>query len=252
MNRTIDYRRTAQEVSVRRIALVLSAVMCLGVTSSGNASAGILVPLVVENSGFESPTLFDDGFTSATQGWIAIGAAGNFNPTDTAYAGTTGDIGGDSLPAPATGHQIGFTGSNLSSGSLSQHVGQLLPETIYMLDAAVGRRLDNTFSAEAQMILRADDPTTGPTLGLLDIVSTGTIPSAGTFVSGNQLVVDSSLFPAQEGADLFIILRSAIGGQTSWDFVRLETMSAIPEPSSVALCATCLLAFVLVRARHRD
>jgi hypothetical protein len=219
---------------VAQAAIALSTFVSLISLSSDRAAAAIV------NPGFE---------TSGPAGWTLALNGANFN-SETTYAAHVG--------LPSTGRGDAFIRSYWNNGvSGSPTATQVLSDTIatdtqYVLSADVGRY----FRALPDVIdIRLLDSTDtelpivsflNPTPGTISDATyaqwtktyeTGSIVNAGVL----KVVLFASQTSAHPANDVFV----------AFDNVGL-TITAVPEPTSLALAATAVAGISLVRRRRRS
>ncbi|HZI51399.1 MAG TPA: PEP-CTERM sorting domain-containing protein [Terriglobia bacterium] len=232
------------------IKIVLCVFTVLSFTATANA-----IPLIL-NGGFES------GFTS----WVRVDQVGS-EGTFTLQTGTLSPVSGDPVPAPPGGLTAAMTDA-AGPGSHVLYQDFLVPNegAVLTFSLFIGNRAD-----------RFVTPTTldfsTPALNQrarVDILRGGTDPfsvAAGDIVLvlyqtqvGNPLVSGynnfnfdlTALFGANVGQTLrlrFAETDNLAPFQFGVDNVSLETTSAVPEPHSIPLLATGLLALLAIRRR---
>ena len=232
------------------IKIVLCVFTVLSFTATANA-----IPLIL-NGGFES------GFTS----WVRVDQVGS-EGTFTLQTGALSPVSGDPVPAPPGGLTAAMTDA-AGPGSHVLYQDFLVPNegAVLTFSLFIGNRAD-----------RFVTPTTldfsTPALNQrarVDILRGGTDPfsvAAGDIVLvlyqtqvGNPLVSGynnfnfdlTALFGANVGQTLrlrFAETDNLAPFQFGVDNVSLETTSAVPEPHSIPLLATGLLALLAIRRR---
>ena len=219
----------ANRKACRQITTLAAVVTGLTLLVAAPA-AGTSVP--VANFSFELPAKADNSWSLPPTSWLGVGSAGNFNPTNSAYSGTTGDPGADSIPGTGLGHHVAFT---KGGGQLSQQVGMLQANSLYTLTVAAGQRLDNPSVPPSFIELRA-------TSAAGTVLASAAVTTTQDTFQDTVLVLNSTTFPGEIGNDLYIALRSSGTSiyQTNWDNVRLDSSNlavpaaVIPEPFTMA------------------
>lgn len=215
-------------MSFKNICMAL-AVMALALTSITAQAA----PVTVQNYSFEEPVLGDGNYGKVNwlgvPGWTDASWDGGIQDwTNSQYPGTSGN---GNLAWPGHGLQSGYLGNG--GAILYQNVGPILPDTIYTLTVAVGRRLDFGNNEEYWSIALVSGAYNGTVLGYID--QTSGYPAPGTFVDKTVVVTTG----ASVSGNLFVVLSGYGGQQTSVDNVRLDA-TIIPEPGTVVLLITGL------------
>ncbi|HET9216191.1 MAG TPA: PEP-CTERM sorting domain-containing protein [Terriglobia bacterium] len=233
---------------------LIKAVLCVSIVCL-SAPAANAIPLIL-NGGFES------GFTS----WFRVNQLGS-EGTFTLQTGTLSPVNGDSVPAPPGG----LTAAMTDAGGPGAHVlyqdfvvpaeGALLTFSLF-----IGNRADRfvtpatlDFSTPALNQQARVDIMRGGTdpfsVAAADVVLNLYQTQVGNaLISGyNNFNFDlTSLFSANVGQTLrlrFAETDNLAPFQFGVDNVSLETGTAVPEPQSIPLIATGLLALLAMRRR---
>ena len=232
------------------IKVVLCVFTVLSFTATANA-----IPLIL-NGGFES------GFTS----WVRVDQVGS-EGTFALQTGTLSPVSGDPVPAPPGGLTAAMTDA-AGPGSHVLYQDFLVPNegAVLTFSLFIGNRAD-------RFVTPATLDFSTPALNQrarVDILRGGTDPfsvAAGDIVLvlyqtqvGNPLVSGynnfnfdlTALFGANVGQTLrlrFAETDNLAPFQFGVDNVSLETTSAVPEPHSIPLLATGLLALLAIRRR---
>lgn len=238
-----------------------AGILVLGLGLAGSVAASA-ASVTINNYSFETPTIVADG-TSVNSGagtgvfnsWnytVTNGASfedfGIENPAATAYTGaaTTG------TPSGAYGVNVAYLNQNNSglTASIFQDVGLLAANTTYTLTIAIGQRLDRVNgSLQIGLLNGVAGATNIWSTGTLLNSTTGVSSIAGTFQDFQVVFTTGS----SVSGDLYVgALYTADGKvQASFDNVRLDATSAIPEPSTyAALLGSVTLGAALVRRRR--
>ncbi len=136
------------------------------------------------------------------------------------------------LGSPAQGNQFAYinifdTNPN-PAGGLFQDVGSLLPNTTYTLTVAIGSRADRINSPGIISLVNGFDPF-------------GTILATGGGIPASQNTWQDYSISFTTGSlvsdNLVIVLSVAPAGtiQADFDNIRLDAVTAVPEPSTVAM-----------------
>lgn len=240
-----------------------AGILALGLGLAGSVAANA-ASVTINNYSFETPTGIADNAnmtsgagTGVFNSWnyvVTNGASfedfGIENPRVNAYTGATGT----GTPSGADGVNVAFLNqdNNGLTSSIFQDVGLLEANTTYTLTVAIGQRLDRVNgSLQIGLLNGASGATNIWSTGTLLNSTTGVSSVAGSFqdfqvvfttgssVSGNLYV---GAIYTETGANLI---------QASFDNVRLDATSAIPEPSTyAALLGVTTLGAALVRRRR--
>lgn len=237
-----------------------TGILGLALGLAGAAAAGA-ASVTIANYSFESPVRADNtnvvsgAGTGVFNSWnYAVTAGASFedfgieNPPAAAYTGASGT----GTPSGAEGSNVAFLNQNNTglTASIFQDVGLLAANTTYTLTIAIGQRLDRVNgSLQIGLLNGASGATNIWSSGTLLNSTTGVSSVAGSFqdfqvvfttgdsVSGNLYV--GALYTADGKV------------QASFDNVRLDAMSAIPEPSTYAtLLGAATLGGTLVLRRR--
>jgi hypothetical protein len=181
-------------------------------------SAAVAQPITVNNPGFESPVLGENGFTFGIPSWTVTGAAGVFNPTGASYAGQ----------APE-GSNIAFltccTGPNPNSGVASQTLAAVYAaDTTYTLTVRSGIRLDDPNRVANYRLVGANGNT-----ALASQIFTA-MPTRGTFRL-DTLEWDVAAGEAAIGRPITIRLLHG-GGAGQWN---VDDVSLVATPLCVRI-----------------
>jgi hypothetical protein len=188
------------------------------------SSVMVAAPLAVTNPGFETDVLGSGGFQFTISGWTCTNGAnsgdicGVYNPTASQYS---------SIPSSPN---VAFS----NGGIITQVLGtNLAPGMVYTLSVDIGKRLDSGFPGYVIELLA----------GSTVLVSNGITlnPTAGTFQLQTLTYTSSA-----SGGPLEILLQGNSGSQTNFDSVSLLAVSAVPEPSTLALAIISLLGIAVV------
>jgi len=243
------------------VASVAALVLASAITPYASA-------VVVPNHSFEpvggdfdagDGGIFPNGTTGSPvteAGWEFTGPTafkGIFDPNDASFTGSTGDNA--LLPAPADGGQVAYVDldDNPLGTIVSPDLGSVLGATLYTLDVAVGRRLDNDFreASDYRVNILLNDVVVGSSSLLV-----GSDLTAGTFTD-----LQATFTSSPTAAGELSILLEAVGNdsvstfqQGLFDNVRLEATPltdrapAVPEPMT-ALLGVAGLGALAVRRR---
>jgi hypothetical protein len=213
---------------------VSAGLAVLGVTTPSRAAV-----ITVPNPSFEAPDAADGANVSpGPTGWTAVNA-GAFDPTNTNYAGTTGNNVQGALP---DGGQAAFVFANgTAAGSLTSAASltTIAADTTYTLTVAVGKELATGAGGRV-----------GYNAGIALLANGAAIPAAtltgidipvGTFQDRTVAFTTAATGDPLVGQSLTIRLSQA--GATAGNFpapdfdnVRLDG-SPVPEPASAGLLA---------------
>jgi hypothetical protein len=160
------------------------------------ASAGLI------NAGFEDPIQSVDSWDYTASGWVTMGDAGVFRPTNAAY-----------FNGAYAGQQVGFVQSGwvYSTGTLRQTTSDiLLAGQTYEFATMVGRRLDNpllpwqgyslSLYAGAVLLVTANSPV-DPGLGSWERASIQYTAEVGSLGIGDFLTVELTSYYGQTNFD---------------------------------------------------
>ncbi len=207
------------------VRTLLSLAMLLMVTAVASAES-----IAVVNAGFEDPAQDPGGWTNTLPGWDG--------PTNA----------GDSFIEYINGFKSeGVNHLGMAQGAeVSQNLGvAVLPNTTYTLTVGVGRRNGSFTQAgniSAYGLYVGGDKEAGGTL-----LAEGTYDASPladlTYVDQTLTYTTGAAVPA---GNLYISLRSAGVNRAHFDNVRL---SAVPEPSSMALGLLGLMGLARFRRR---
>jgi hypothetical protein len=210
---------------------------------AGGISAAHAASVTVVNYSFEDPKLNNPGdYNSTITGWDRNTSA---VAASVEYYNGGHFTANNPLVAPADGFQGVSINTNDGGsgirGMIYQNVGLLLPQTTYTLTVAMGARLDFGGASGSFAMYNGNDLT-----GALLVSSAVFAPAAGTFQEYSVTFTTG----ATVSGNLVVALIHNDAGQVSFDNVRLDATSVIPEASSSALIASglCLLA---VRRKRR-
>lgn len=132
---------------------------------------------------------------------------------------------------PAEGNQFAYVNmfaNNAEGGGIFTDVGSLMPNTQYTLTVAIGSRADRLNSPGIISLVNGFDNT-----GTLLATGGGLPETQGTWMDYSITFTTGA-----EVSDNLIIVLSVLGAETiqaDFDNVRLEA-TAVPEPSTIALC----------------
>lgn len=210
-------------------------------------------PITVLNYSFEDDIAPSPGVVeSVPSGWFGynqVGGAdiGSQNPSGAMFTQN------NPLGAPAQGNQ--FTYINIfaenpnSAGGIFQDVGSLLPNTTYTLTVAIGSRADRINSPGIISLINGFDPFSG-----IVMATGGGLPSTQNTWQDYSISFTTGSVVSD---NLVIALSVAPGGtiQADFDNVRLDAVTAVPEPSTVAMLAfggVAVAGFVRRRLRKSE
>ena len=181
--------------------------------------------IFIDNSSFEDDVLLDGEFIASASSWVTTGNAGTFNPNA-------------SQGIVTEGNNVGYA----AGGSLTQVLSEVLTSnTHYELSVDVIERLDSNITDYTIQLL------SGTTVIAQDINLLA--PTNGSFltsiISYSALAGDILL-----GSQLSIAL-SSTDHQVNFDSLTLNasSISAVPEPTSLALLGLGLAGFSFSRKK---
>jgi hypothetical protein len=181
----------------------------------------------VMNSSFEDPVQAPGGFSFAVTGWTSNGGS-VFRP-----------VVGGSVNSVPDGFQVGATGLAGGAQSLSQDVGvPVVVGQTYELDLFVGTRKEGN-SSNWLIELQAG--------GITFASKSGTVATG----DGNFFAVTLQGVGSGSG-DLGVRLSETGIGQTLWDEVQLQTVNAVPEPTSLTLLSIGAFGMIGYARRRRS
>ena len=238
----------------RSLLLALSFVPLLALCLVTRTAAQTII--TVANSDFETGGLADGQFNTSTipTNWSIVSsitgtAFGYFNPTASAYAGTTGSPGTNGT---MSGPNIFYFGSAVTGQGIQQAVAaNFTANTNYTLTVAVGTRAGNLANtAFLDMLLLA-----GSTVIAASSVRNPTADSFADFSLTYDSVAAGTNFISALGQGLsirFLENDSTLPGtvfEADIDNVRLTSVTAVPEPATFALLALGTLSLVALCRR---
>lgn len=219
----------------------LAAILTFGIVSA--ISVSVSADLVINNASFEDAPLSDGAFAGGAAGWESTPGAGtavsSLNPLDAQFTGATGG----SIPGTGSGDQVAVIGGG-SGNQLWQNIGTIESDANYLLTVAIGERLDLSWS-DLTVALRANNK--DGTLLASEVYTAADAPD-GTF-SDVSFSFDSADFTGEVGNDLYLVFTGS-GNISVFDNVRVsETISSVPEPSSLTLLGLLGMPFLMRRRR---
>jgi hypothetical protein len=244
-------------MNIRKNVLLLAALGCALFSAAPAFGSLISVP----NFSFQNADVADGGTSISVPNWnfVFSGAAtgGVEDPLDAAYPGTTGDNTPLVGPGSMDGGQSAFitlpdsaalaTGYFVSAASLAT----VANSTTYTLTVAVGDRADSVdpFNVLIELLVNgnpvASATTTGALLpdGTFTDLTTSFTTSASDVRAGGALTVRLTHSKTAVDPDTL--------PQVSFDNVRLDGVSAVPEPATVALLCCGGLGLLMARRAIR-
>jgi hypothetical protein len=236
----------------RRHSLAFLALLSLSLCARVSAQTTI----TVANSDFETNGLGDGGFSSGVipTGWSAVTTItgsffGYFNPTASAYSGTTGNPG---TTGTMSGPNVFYFGSAVTGEGIQQTLAaNFTAATNYTLTVAVGTRagnLANTAFLDLQLLA-------GSTVIASTSARNLTADSFADFSLTFDALAAGSTFNSVLGQALtirFLENDTSLPGtvfEADIDNVRLTSVTAVPEPATYALLALGAISLVALRRR---
>ena len=235
-----------------RHPLALVVLLTFSLVARVNAQTTI----TVANSDFETNGLADGGFSSGVipTSWSAVTTLtgsffGYFNPTASAYSGTTGSPGTNGT---MSGPNIFYFGSAVTGEGIQQTLAaNFTANTNYTLTVAVGTRAGNLANTGfLDLLLLA-----GSTVIASTSARNLTADSFADFSLNFDALAAGSTFNsvlAQALTIRFVENDTSLPGtvfEADIDNVRLTSVTAVPEPATYALLALGALSVFVLRRR---